>query len=306
MKARTLLLSAACVAALAMNAQDKHNFSFIVSENLPNADSDTKTEKLMVWFDTDFAYGNKTPEGDFVSSIYTSDGVDMISSSTKVDENSDVLHGMILDFVYENDLICVTVPDGQPAGTVLFHLNLGSKPNRVNDTDNNWGAYMDDCNGMYVGVKAPAGATVNGYLCTPGYDAQDGYGKIAHATYFDFGTLAGANYTELTSGAPYNDDIILKNCGDKWPRGYCCKYVDVAVKNVKGGDRVALRGIQTLHPGITPEVMLSGSSSAINTVIMDENAPVEYFNLQGVRVAEPAAGLYIRRQGDNVAKVMVK
>ena len=39
---------------------------------------------------------------------------------------------------------------------------------------------------------------------------------------------------------------------------------------------------------------------------MDENAPVEYFNLQGVRVAEPAAGLYIRRQGNNVAKVMVK
>ena len=39
---------------------------------------------------------------------------------------------------------------------------------------------------------------------------------------------------------------------------------------------------------------------------MDENAPVEYFNLQGVRVAEPAVGLYIRRQGNNVAKVMVK
>lgn len=38
----------------------------------------------------------------------------------------------------------------------------------------------------------------------------------------------------------------------------------------------------------------------------DQNAPVEYFNLQGVRVAEPAAGLYIRRQGKTVSKVVIR
>ncbi len=38
----------------------------------------------------------------------------------------------------------------------------------------------------------------------------------------------------------------------------------------------------------------------------DADAPVEYFNLQGVRVAEPAAGLYIRRQGNNVSKVVIR
>lgn len=38
----------------------------------------------------------------------------------------------------------------------------------------------------------------------------------------------------------------------------------------------------------------------------DENAPVEYFNLQGARVSEPAAGLYIRRQGKTVTKVVIK
>lgn len=37
-----------------------------------------------------------------------------------------------------------------------------------------------------------------------------------------------------------------------------------------------------------------------------ENAPVEYFNLQGVRVANPENGLYIRRQGNKVSKVIVK
>ena len=41
------------------------------------------------------------------------------------------------------------------------------------------------------------------------------------------------------------------------------------------------------------------------TVDFDENAPVEYFNLQGVRVENPANGLYIQRQGNKVAKVIL-
>ena len=36
------------------------------------------------------------------------------------------------------------------------------------------------------------------------------------------------------------------------------------------------------------------------------NAPVEYFNLQGVRVNNPENGVYIRRQGSDVQKVLVK
>ncbi|MDE6207096.1 MAG: hypothetical protein K2M55_04745 [Muribaculaceae bacterium] len=37
-----------------------------------------------------------------------------------------------------------------------------------------------------------------------------------------------------------------------------------------------------------------------------ENAPVEYFNLQGVKVQNPEAGLYIRRQGNTATKVLFK
>lgn len=36
------------------------------------------------------------------------------------------------------------------------------------------------------------------------------------------------------------------------------------------------------------------------------DAPVEYYNLQGVKVASPAGGLYIRRQGDKVEKVILR
>jgi len=38
----------------------------------------------------------------------------------------------------------------------------------------------------------------------------------------------------------------------------------------------------------------------------DFNAPVEYYNLQGVRVVNPSTGIYIRRQGSTVTKVLVK
>ncbi len=47
-------------------------------------------------------------------------------------------------------------------------------------------------------------------------------------------------------------------------------------------------------------------ASGVAEIEADENAPVEYFNLQGIRVANPENGLYIRRQGNNVSKVLVK
>ncbi len=48
--------------------------------------------------------------------------------------------------------------------------------------------------------------------------------------------------------------------------------------------------------------------SGINDITVDnnENAPVEYYNLQGVRVENPANGLYIRYQGTKASKVFVK
>lgn len=37
----------------------------------------------------------------------------------------------------------------------------------------------------------------------------------------------------------------------------------------------------------------------------DADAPVKYFNLQGQPVANPAAGIYIRRQGTKIGKVIM-
>jgi len=48
-------------------------------------------------------------------------------------------------------------------------------------------------------------------------------------------------------------------------------------------------------------------ASGVANVSVDANGgEVEYFNLQGIRVKNPANGIYIRRQGKNVSKVLVK
>ena len=51
--------------------------------------------------------------------------------------------------------------------------------------------------------------------------------------------------------------------------------------------------------------IIESDSSAADIELGNEVAPV-YFNLQGVQVAEPAAGLYIEVRGNQVRKVMIK
>jgi hypothetical protein len=52
---------------------------------------------------------------------------------------------------------------------------------------------------------------------------------------------------------------------------------------------------------------VTGSSNAgVNEVVVDENAPVVFYNLQGVRVANPENGVFVRVQGNKVSKVLVK
>ncbi|MDE5989931.1 MAG: hypothetical protein K2H17_11115 [Duncaniella sp.] len=54
----------------------------------------------------------------------------------------------------------------------------------------------------------------------------------------------------------------------------------------------------------------SADQSGIDSIVtdtVDENAPVEYYNLQGLRINEPAAGqIVIRRQGSKVSKILVR
>ncbi|MEE1338054.1 MAG: hypothetical protein UHD04_03825, partial [Muribaculaceae bacterium] len=45
--------------------------------------------------------------------------------------------------------------------------------------------------------------------------------------------------------------------------------------------------------------------SGIEDVVIDNNSPAEYFNLQGMKVARPSKGIFIKRQGNKTSKVVL-
>lgn len=70
------------------------------------------------------------------------------------------------------------------------------------------------------------------------------------------------------------------------------------------GVRTSFNGKDQLQP-ISFELS-TGDPAGIVDIEAEGNGEVEYFNLQGVRVAEPANGLYLRRSGNRVEKVVVR
>lgn len=82
---------------------------------------------------------------------------------------------------------------------------------------------------------------------------------------------------------------------------------DYAVK--QGGDNFSIAATQnvtfTLNTNTNVLTVYADSLTAV-AEIEEDNAPAKYFNLQGVEVANPINGLYIKVQGKKATKVLVK
>lgn len=214
------------------------------------------------------------------------------------------------------------------SGCMLFHLTLGGAPSRINDAENELSAtfeeaYLSDCNGMYVGIKAPAGCTIKSFLSTSSISKANMQadlslnsgtvynsnleGKVQTAA-FDYDVVCDGEYHEYTSGEAYNALAGLTYVSTKWPNGYCVKYVDVVVYGVKPGDVVGFAGVQTLHPGWTGQEFIEGGAGVEAVGVDNADAPVEYFNLQGMSVNADnlTPGIYIKRQGTETSKIVIK
>ncbi|MDE6555836.1 MAG: DUF5123 domain-containing protein [Duncaniella sp.] len=110
---------------------------------------------------------------------------------------------------------------------------------------------------------------------------------FAYNTYFE----NGENLAEAEAAYDKSETILTTNP----------EFADAAAGNFTIGASTQQAEFQTGAPKwLVPFV------SGLDMLEFDENAPVEYFNLQGIRVENPAAGIYIRRQGNKVTKVMIK
>ena len=151
---------------------------------------------------------------------------------------------------------------------------------------------------------------------------------INHGTYdgeivIDYAfTIANHNGHELIVEASIDgmDDVVFA------PEENAPEEPAAAPARVAGENTVIIGRLKATHDGlkgaIKPQINIKATldgnelynkkhapttTTGVNDIVADDaNAPVEYYNLQGVRVANPESGLYIRVQGKKASKVLVK
>lgn len=110
---------------------------------------------------------------------------------------------------------------------------------------------------------------------------------------------------------PHADFPRLGDAGGYFERGWNIRSVDFEVGE-EGAFTIAMqansqKGQQWMSfTGFHLIKVDKDSTTGVEEITVEENAPVEYFNLQGVRVANPENGIFIKRAGDKVTKVIVK
>jgi hypothetical protein len=153
-------------------------------------------------------------------------------------------------------------------------------PNYIHDKTHKHYLYVDATDETCVYVEASASGIDMGY----------GMGCIDSVVYEYAGS--GYNLTEYYgTWDKETNEITLP-----------AKAVYLGEENYKEGY------LYTANADTTFSLKLPESYGAgVKSITVDDNAPVEYFNLQGVRIANPEAGqLVIRRQGSNVTKTVVR
>lgn len=131
---------------------------------------------------------------------------------------------------------------------------------------------------------------------TPIEITPDDVTKQATATYV---TLKGVDLTGVTADSK-NFNIVGGGSTAAGYRLYTTPTADATNVTVEG---VIYKNTSTKWQVRVTRVI---DASGVDAIAADgENAPVEYFNLQGVRVENPSKGLYIRRQGAKVTKVIM-
>lgn len=111
------------------------------------------------------------------------------------------------------------------------------------------------------------------------------------------------------------DVTITENNGVKTYSGKVdgMKLMDGAIEadvvlngTIDAADKVSMK-IDVMWLGNPINVTFTTDKLAgISDITADDNAEAEYYRLDGVKVSEPSNGIYIRRQGNKVTKVIVK
>lgn len=134
----------------------------------------------------------------------------------------------------------------------------------------------------------------------------------AYATEFTV-TLTNTRPAEIDNGraavAETNDDVVFSPASNNTQHYFAQlpatthKYVVLRTSKASNTSY----GIKVRDFKVYATTALPSIETGVETIVSDsENAPVEYYNLNGIRVNNPENGIFIRRQGSNVSKVIIR
>lgn len=289
MKKATILLSAALLTATGMNAQDP----VLNNPTLPDG-------SFIVKYDMEkgaFAESNDFEiDETFVFAIDIT-GTDYETALATPSRNPNVLgRGMAHDFYVNND-VCEFehYANGGNLDGRLFHIKDNIYGAVFNLFQLAQGRYKDSCFGLYQENDKDA------------FDAlKDGATVTFGANHFGFGWSAtnhgeewwDAIATPITTlwftTAPYTG---TKTSPDFWFDDFTSDPAFEGCAEVYSDKGYA-------KPEYYKEAMNPAGVEGV--AVENADAPVEYYSLQGIRVANPGNGLYIRRQGNKSTKVVLR
>ena len=135
--------------------------------------------------------------------------------------------------------------------------------------------------GIIITITAPEGCAL-WYSLTQGESNSITKAPVMYANVNNDFTAVDVPLTKVDSGKA--TDILVQKQGK-------LTYYSENAKGIQSHDVV---------------VNFSGQTGVEDIIADENNGEVEFFNLQGVRVANPENGVYIRRQGNKATKVLVK
>lgn len=145
-----------------------------------------------------------------------------------------------------------------------------------------------------------------------GYTMKGGIGAFLRP--YDAATLKANTYDAWTLVAGIAGDGAVAGMLTATNIAYA-PTAGIAVCDVRGKNGIQpacmkVRNLGSTFISLITKFELPAELGAVNDIVVDNDnaaAPVEYYDLQGRRVSDtPAAGLYIRRQGTQAVKVLVR
>lgn len=191
----------------------------------------------------------------------------------------------------------VSINGEEPEPIVLEGEGTETKPftvadiRKINPTDAN------------SNTEYPDKYWVKGYIV--GRNEGNAYAPVFSAEVAEGGTAVSATNIVIAPTADCTDAALCIPV--QLPSGKVRTALNLADNPKNLGQYVEVYGNILKYigePGVKNTTDYKLASDGVEGIEIDENAPVEYYNLQGVRVENPANGLYIMRQGDKVVKVI--